>query len=121
MHMSHYRNFAIGLIAVMALCAACRRSTTSSVAPANVAQTSTADKTIETEIVSAAPFAGVVVATGKFLVPEDRTAVIGPVNLGRIVKLYAGQGTRVRKGQKLAELESADIDQVVADYLKAAT
>jgi len=46
-------------------------------------------------------------------------AVIGPVNQGRIVRLYAGQGTRVRKGQKLAELESADIDQAEADYLKA--
>src|SRR5262249_46164389 len=82
------------------------------------AQTS-ADKTVETEIVSAAPFAGVVTATGKILAAEDRTAVIGPVNEGRIVKLYAGQGTRVRKGQKLAELESADIDQAEADYLKA--
>src|SRR5207249_10519624 len=83
------------------------------------AQVSTADKTIETEIVSAAPFAGVVVATGKILVPEDRVAIIGPVNQGRIVRLYAGQGTRVRKGQKLADLESADIDQAEADYLKA--
>jgi cobalt-zinc-cadmium efflux system membrane fusion protein len=46
-------------------------------------------------------------------------AVIGPVNAGRIVRLYAGQGTRVRKGQKLADLESADIDQAEADYLKA--
>jgi cobalt-zinc-cadmium efflux system membrane fusion protein len=46
-------------------------------------------------------------------------AVIGPVNQGRIVRLYAGQGTRVRKGQKLADLESADIDQAEADYLKA--
>jgi cobalt-zinc-cadmium efflux system membrane fusion protein len=77
------------------------------------------DKAIETEIVTAAPIAGVVTATGKILVPEDRTAVIGPVNEGRIVKLYAGQGSKVRKGQKLAELESADIDQAEADYLKA--
>ena len=68
---------------------------------------------------TSAPIAGVVSATGKILVPEDRTAVIGPVNEGRIVKLYAGQGSRVRKGQKLAELESADIDQAEADYLKA--
>jgi cobalt-zinc-cadmium efflux system membrane fusion protein len=63
--------------------------------------------------------AGVVTATGKILVPEDRVAVIGPVNEGRIVRLYAGQGTRVRKGQKLADLESSDIDQAEADYLKA--
>ena len=32
---------------------------------------------------------------------------------------YAGQGAVVRKGQKLADLESADIDEAEADYLKA--
>ena len=80
---------------------------------------STQNGTIETEIVAPQAIAGVIAATGKILVPEDRVAVIGPVNEGRIVRLYAGQGTRVRKGQKLADLESADIDQAEADYLKA--
>src|SRR5690349_5852694 len=79
----------------------------------------TQNSAIETEIVMQQAIAGVVPATGKILVPEDRVAVIGPVNQGRIVRLYAGQGTRVRKGQKLADLESADIDQAEADYLKA--
>ena len=74
---------------------------------------------IETEIVAQQSIAGVVPATGKILIPENGVAVIGPVNTGRIVRLYAGQGTRVRKGQKLADLESADIDQAEADYLKA--
>jgi cobalt-zinc-cadmium efflux system membrane fusion protein len=80
---------------------------------------STQSSAIETEIVTPQAIAGVVAATGKILVPEDRVALIGPVNEGRIVRLYAGQGTRVRKGQKLADLESADIDQAEADYLKA--
>ena len=74
---------------------------------------------VETEIVSPQSIAGVIPATGKILVPENSVAVIGPVNQGRIVRLYAGQGTVVRKGQKLAELESADVDQAEADYLKA--
>ena len=74
---------------------------------------------IETEIVAPQSIAGVIPATGKILVPENQVAVIGPVNEGRIVRLYAGQGSRVRKGQKLADLESADIDQAEADYLKA--
>src|SRR5204862_4517976 len=78
-----------------------------------------ASQTIETEIVTPQSISGSISATGKILVPEDRTAVIGPVNAGRIVRLYAGQGSRVRKGQKLADLESADIDQAEADYLKA--
>ena len=79
----------------------------------------TQNSAIETEIVTPQAIAGIVAATGKILVPEDHVAVIGPVNEGRIVRLYAGQGTRVRKGQKLADLESADIDQAEADYLKA--
>src|ERR1043166_1199640 len=87
--------------------------------PASSSPTPTQSSAVETEIVAPQSIAGVIPATGKILVPEDRVAVIGPVNEGRIVRLYAGQGTRVRKGQKLADLESADIDQAEADYLKA--
>ena len=89
-------------------------STNSSPSPA-----SSQNSAVEVETVVPQPIAGVIPATGKILVPEDRVAVIGPVNEGRIVHLYAGQGTRVKKGQKLADLESADIDQAEADYLKA--
>ena len=74
---------------------------------------------IETEIVALQPIAGLILATGKILVTEDRVANIGPVHEGRLVRLYAGQGANVKKGQKLADLESADIDQAEADYLKA--
>jgi membrane fusion protein, heavy metal efflux system len=74
---------------------------------------------VETETVTPQPIAGTILATGKILVPEDGIAVIGPVHEGRLVHLYAGQGARVAKGQKLADLESADIDQAEADYLKA--
>jgi len=118
--MSERTSLSILVIVIAALAGGCRRTINPS-APVTSAQApaQTADKTIETEIVTTAPLAGGISATGKILVPEDRTAVIGPVNQGRIVKLYAGQGSRVRKGQKLAELESADIDQAEADYLKA--
>lgn len=63
--------------------------------------------------------AGTILATGTILVPENRLAAIGPVHEGRIVHLYAGQGSRVKKGQKLADLESADIDEAKSAYLKA--
>ncbi len=102
----------------------CKRATN---APANSASPSpgaaTSDSAqshaIETEIVTPQSIAGTIVATGKILVPEDRMANIGPVHEGRLLRLYAGQGSIVRKGQKLADLESADIDQAEADYLKA--
>jgi membrane fusion protein, heavy metal efflux system len=106
---------------LMAVFGACKRAAdvpaTPSSTPQNVqsAQTSA----IETETVALSPIAGLIPATGKVLVSEDRMANIGPVHEGRIVRLYAGQGSRVKKGQKLADLESADIDQAKADYLKA--
>ena len=124
--MTHPRTFQAVLISflVVMMCGACRQAAN---APSNspAAQNSTATPVstqsggIETETVAPQSIAGVIPATGKILVPEDRVAIIGPVNQGRIVRLYAGQGTRVRKGQKLADLESADIDQAEADYLKA--
>ena len=97
----------------------CKRTPTATSPSSSPTPTPAENTAIETEIVTAQPIAGVVAATGKILVPEDRVAVIGPVNQGRIVRLYAGQGARVRKGQKLADLESPDIDQAEADYLKA--
>src|SRR5215470_16549776 len=99
----------------------CRQTPPATTAAANSSPSpaSAQSNAIETEIVAPQSIAGVIPATGKILVPENRVAVIGPVNEGRIVRLYAGQGTRVRKGQKLADLESADIDQAEADYLKA--
>ena len=86
---------------------------------AAAAPASTPSSAIEVEIVEPQSIAGSIAATGKILVMEDRMASIGPVHEGRIVNLYAGQGSVVKKGQKLADLESADIDQAEADYLKA--
>jgi cobalt-zinc-cadmium efflux system membrane fusion protein len=116
----------IPTLLVAAMCAGCQKAANPPVNPAGQ-QTNTATSqsaqaqahAIETEIVALQPIAGAILATGKILVTEDRVASIGPVHDGRIVRLYAGQGANVRKGQKLADLESADIDQAEADYLKA--
>ena len=111
----------IGLVLIASIFGACNRSANPPANPATAPATvqNPAGQTIETELVTPQSISGSISATGKILVPEDRTAVIGPVNAGRIVRLYAGQGSRVRKGQKLADLESADIDQAQSDYLKA--
>jgi membrane fusion protein, heavy metal efflux system len=104
------------------VCGGCRQTTSTPVnssAQKSTASESAQSNAVETETIAEQPIAGIIAATGKILVPEDRVAMIGPVNQGRIVRLYAGQGSRVRKGQRLAELESADIDQAEADYLKA--
>src|SRR6266480_769708 len=94
-------------------------SNPSSAQPSAATSESAQSHAIEMEIVAPQPIAGTIHATGKILVPEDRMANIGPVHEGRLVRLYAGQGSKVKKGQKLADLESADIDQAEADYLKA--
>jgi len=75
--------------------------------------------TIETESVSPAPLASEITATGQLIIPEDRVAVIGPAHEGRLVRFHVGQGSQVRKGQNLADLESADVDAAKADYLRA--
>ena len=114
----------IPTLLVAAVCVGCQKAAN---APANSSsqQTNTATPesaqahAIETEMVALQPIAGAILATGKILVTEDRVANIGPVHEGRLVRLYAGQGANVKKGQKLADLESADIDQAEADYLKA--
>jgi cobalt-zinc-cadmium efflux system membrane fusion protein len=110
-------------LVIVALCGGCRKGNVP--APNTNPQSSpptsepAQNNAIELEIVSPQSIAGTILATGKILVPEDRMANIGPVHEGRLVRVYAGQGSNVRKGQKLADLESADIDQAEADYLKA--
>lgn len=110
-------------IASMILCAACNKApdtrTTAAASQANANSQASQARAIETEVVTPQLIAGAVRATGKILVSEDRVAAIGPVHEGRLVRLYAGQGSVVRKGQKLADLQSADLDEAEADYLKA--
>lgn len=108
----------ITLLFIAAICGACTRAAPPDTSSPPTSQ-SMQNSGIEVEIVAQQPIEGAITATGKILGTEDRTASIGPVHEGRIVKLYAGQGSFVSKGQKLADLESADIDEAEADYLKA--
>ncbi|MDT7541692.1 MAG: rane fusion protein heavy metal efflux system [Acidobacteriota bacterium] len=113
--------FSIPLLLIALVCGGCKKSAPpNALSPQPDATTESAQNhAIEAEIVAPQSIAGSIIATGKILVTENRMANIGPVHEGRLVNLYAGQGSVVRKGQKLADLESADIDQAEADYLKA--
>ncbi|MEP6945190.1 MAG: efflux RND transporter periplasmic adaptor subunit [Acidobacteriota bacterium] len=112
----------ISTLTAAAFCVGCSPAVTDVAVTAqpSPAASSPQSSGIDLEIAQEQPIEGSITATGQILVTEDRTASIGPVHEGRIVKLYAGQGSVVKKGQKLADLESADIDQAEADYLKAA-
>jgi cobalt-zinc-cadmium efflux system membrane fusion protein len=116
--------FSAGFLIVVVAAAglsACGRSSTAVVANVATAPSPASDQNngVELEIVQMQPIEGSLTATGKVLAMEDRTATLGPVHEGRIVNFYAGQGSVVHQGQKLADLESADIDEAEADYLKA--
>jgi membrane fusion protein, heavy metal efflux system len=50
---------------------------------------------------------------------EDHYAVVGPLVAGRISKLIAGVGDKVRRGQVIAEIESSEVGQARADYVSA--
>jgi len=120
--MSSTRIKQIVLLGALLVSAACSKAVDNRSAQATAAAASTSspqNQAIETETAQEAPMAGTILATGTILVPENRLAAIGPVHEGRIVHLYAGQGSRVKKGQKLADLESADIDEAKSAYLKA--
>lgn len=49
----------------------------------------------------------------------DRSAKIAPRVFGKAVKIMASQGDRVKAGQTLAYIDSVELDQTWADFLKA--
>ncbi|MDO9287652.1 MAG: efflux RND transporter periplasmic adaptor subunit [Thermodesulfovibrionales bacterium] len=58
-------------------------------------------------------------ATAVIEINMDRSAKISPRVAGKAVRIIASQGDRVKAGQALAYLDSVELDQAWADYLKA--
>lgn len=58
-------------------------------------------------------------ATAVIEMNMDRSAKISPRVTGKAVRIIASQGDRVKTGQTLAYLDSVELDQTWADYLKA--
>ncbi|MBI5100531.1 MAG: efflux RND transporter periplasmic adaptor subunit [Nitrospirae bacterium] len=58
-------------------------------------------------------------ATAVLEINMDRSAKISPRVTGKAVRITASQGDRVKAGQALAWLDSVELDQAWADYLKA--
>jgi membrane fusion protein, heavy metal efflux system len=66
-----------------------------------------------------ARIAGDLRVVGTVAFHEDHYAVVGPLVAGRISRLAAGVGDQVRRGEILAEIESADVGQARADLVAA--
>jgi cobalt-zinc-cadmium efflux system membrane fusion protein len=58
-------------------------------------------------------------ATAAIEMNMDRSAKISARVTGKATRIIASQGDRVKAGQALAYLDSAELDQTWADYLKA--
>jgi membrane fusion protein, heavy metal efflux system len=66
-----------------------------------------------------AKIAGDIQVVGTVAFHEDHFAVVGPLVAGRISRLLAGVGDQVRRGQVIAEIESAEVGQARADLVAA--
>jgi cobalt-zinc-cadmium efflux system membrane fusion protein len=74
---------------------------------------------IETRKVNPEPLSALISATAVIEFNGDRLSKVSPRVSGRVAKLLASQGDRVKAGQPLAYLDSVELDQVWSDYVKA--
>jgi membrane fusion protein, heavy metal efflux system len=74
---------------------------------------------LKTAKVGRTPVAGDIQVVGSVSPAEDHFAVVGPSVSGRAVRLHAGVGDQVRKGQVLGEIESVEAGQARGEYIAA--
>jgi cobalt-zinc-cadmium efflux system membrane fusion protein len=66
-----------------------------------------------------AKLAGDIQVVGTVAFHEDHFAVVGPLVAGRISRLSAGVGDKVKRGQVIAEIEASDVGQARAELVSA--
>jgi cobalt-zinc-cadmium efflux system membrane fusion protein len=117
---------AIAVVAVVAAWRACgARDGAAGEAPAAplgtvaLSEAAQAQAGIETEAVKRLTRSDRVEAPGVLALDEKRTARLGSMVEGMVVKAYAEVGDRVRAGQVLAEMHSHVVHDAWADYRKA--
>jgi membrane fusion protein, heavy metal efflux system len=74
---------------------------------------------VATAAVGLVRLAGDIQVVGTVSYDQDHLAFVGPLVSGRIARLAVGVGDRVKRGQVLAEIESADVGQARADLIAA--
>jgi membrane fusion protein, heavy metal efflux system len=74
---------------------------------------------IETKQVNPEQLLALISATAVIEFNGDRLSKVSPRVSGRVAKLVASQGDRVKAGQPLAYLDSVELDQAWSDYVKA--
>ena len=66
-----------------------------------------------------AKLGGDIQVVGTVAFHEDHFAVVGPLVPGRISRVSAGVGDKVKRGQVIAEIESSDVGQARAELVSA--
>jgi cobalt-zinc-cadmium efflux system membrane fusion protein len=120
------------LIALVAAATACNRhapAAASGVAEAAEAERGTrpvalpsraaAENPVQTIAARRVRLAGDIQVVGTVSYDQDHLALVGPLVAGRVSRLLVGVGDRVRRGQALAEIESAEVGQARADLISA--
>ena len=78
---------------------------------------SQAKNPIEVGVVARTRLAGDIQLVGTVVFHEDHIAQVGPLVAGRVSRLAAGVGDHVKRGQVIAEIESADVGQARAELV----
>jgi len=88
--------------------------------PAVALRAGTADRnTIEVATASRTVLAADIQLLGNVSYSADHVAIVGPLVSGRITRLAAGIGSRVERGQVIAEIESAEVGEARAALIGA--
>jgi membrane fusion protein, heavy metal efflux system len=75
--------------------------------------------TLETVRAARAALSRDIQVVGSVSPAGDHFAVVGPPVSGRVMRLHAGIGDQVRKGQVLGEVDSAEAGQATGEYVAA--
>jgi membrane fusion protein, heavy metal efflux system len=77
------------------------------------------DAGITVEPVMKQPVSATVSAPGRVVPTQNGVAHVGTVIAGRVTRLYVSEGSHVRKGAPLAEIEAFDIGSLKGEYATA--
>lgn len=139
MHVNHSISFKLALIAVFFIFIACAQEKTSTVdadnisVPPSLEQNDTEEKMtvidlsekqvaelkIKTKTVELKKLSYNISIPGVALPAPDKISLVSAPISGRIVKIYAHEGEKIRKGDLLLEMESLPFAEMAADYLTA--
>lgn len=91
-------------------------------APAEVTMTAEAMRTAGVVVAPARtlPLAETFAAPARVVAGLTGSALVGPLVPGRVVRLFANEGSGVRQGDPLAEVESMDVADLQGGFLQAA-